>query len=105
MKTHEFIKAKLESFSVELSDIELKALLIDCGISELDNYETNKAKTALAKVIPEMLLKPSIQEGDYSIKYDKDGLVAYYNLICNDLGIENKLTPPKPKINNRSYLW
>jgi len=104
LKTIDFIQAKLASFNVELSDIELKALLVDNGISEADTYETKAAKTALVGIIPELLLKPDITEGGFSVKWDKGAIMNYYGLLCKELGLKNQLIE-QPKVKNKSYLW
>lgn len=104
MKTIDFIQAKLASFNVELSDLELKALLVDNGINELDDYETKAAKKALVGIIPEILLKPDITEGGFSIKWDKGAIEKYYGMLCKELGLKNQLIQ-QPKVVNKSYLW
>ena len=104
MTSTEYIQAKLNQFGIELSSVELSALLIDNEIVETDDYNAKKAKTAIASIIPEILAKPQISEGGYSIKYDSNSVLAYYNLLCSELGFENKLTP-QPKIRNLSNRW
>ena len=104
MKTIDFIQAKLASFNVELSDIEMAALLVDNGILESATYETKAAKIALVGIIPEILLKPDITEGGFSIKYDKAAILKYYSMLCKELGLKNALVE-QPKVVNKSNLW
>lgn len=104
MTTSEFIQAKLASFNITLSDIEMEALLVDNGLTELSEYESKAAKTALLNIIPELLLKPDISEGGFSIKWDKGAIEKYYALLCQELGVQNKLIQ-KPKVSNKSNSW
>jgi len=104
MTLSSFIQSKLGQFGIELSSNELTALFIDNSLNESDDYETTKAKKLLYSIIPELLVKPSISEGGYSVKYDSNSLVSYYNLLCSDLGLENKLIK-QPKVHNASNRW
>lgn len=104
MTTAQFIQAKLANFNVELSDIEMEALLVDNGLNNDSDYEPQAAKTTLLSIIPELLLKPDISEGGFSIKYDKAGIEKYYALLCQEIGVKNKLIP-QPKVVNKSNLW
>lgn len=104
MTVAEFIQAKLASFNVELSNIEMQALLVDNGITESSEYESKLAKTVLTAIIPELLLKPDISEGGFSINFDKLAIEKYYAILCQELGIQNKLVQ-QPKVSNKSNLW
>jgi hypothetical protein len=104
MTTKEFIQAKLTQFGYELSEIELTALLIDNNINDLDDYNSTVAKKAIVSIVPELLIKPSISEGDLSIKYDSNDIISYYNILCSELGVANKLTP-QPKVRNLTNSW
>ena len=103
----DFIKEKFQKFGVTLSITELEALLLDNSIAADQTYTTSsskKAKTALLQIIPEILVMPSVSEGGYSVRFDKDGILAYYKVLCSELGIEDKLNA-QPKIVDRSNRW
>ena len=104
MTVAEYIPSKFAEFGVTLSSNTLNALLIDNGIDTNTEYSSVIAKKVIAGYIPELLLKPQISEGDLSIKYDSNAIINYYNLLCTELGIENKLNPT-PKIRNRTNRW
>ena len=103
----EFIQAKLSRYNIDLTDTELDAAIVDQGLVPTDQYASSVSKSTLkvvASVIPELLLAPDITEGGYSIKYDKTAVLAYYNLLCSQLGIPNALNS-QPKIRSKSHLW
>lgn len=104
MTVSEYIVSEFSEFGVKLSDNTLNSLLIDNGIDSNTEYSSVIAKKVITGYIPKLLLKPQVSEGDYSVKYDRDGIIAYYNILCGELGIENKLNP-KPKIRNMSNRW
>ncbi len=102
MTVAEYIPSKFAEFGVTLSDNTLNALLIDNGIDSNTEYSPAVAKKVIAGYIPELLLKPQLSEGDLSIKYDSNAIINYYTMLCNELGIENKL---KPKVRNITNKW
>lgn len=104
MTIGEFIQAKLASFNVELSDFEMEALLVDNNLTLVSEYEPIAAKQVLLGVIPELLLKPDVSEGGFSMKFDKTAIEKYYALLCQELGVKNKLIQ-QPKVVNKSNLW
>lgn len=107
MTNQEYILAKVERYGVSLSADNLAAMAVDGGITLSAEYTTATAvavKTCLAGIIPELLTVQSVSEGGYSVTRDKDGLLAYYKMLCSELNIPNKLNP-KPAIKDRSDKW
>ena len=103
----EFIQSKLSRFGILLTDTEITILLTDNDLVGTDLYSSDKRivlLTAVAGVIPELLLKPDITEGGYSEKWNRDGILAYYSLLCKELGIDNLLIP-NPTLTNISDRW
>lgn len=88
----EYLQTKLSKFDVEVIEMELEILFLE-GETKL-NTEINTpnvlvdAKKALVTFIPELLLRPEINEGEFKIKFDRDGILAFYKLLCNELGID-----------------
>lgn len=106
MTLSEAVKAKLDFFNCEYSEDFLNSIFITEGLeAEVTLSPSNKEllDKALYCVIPEILVKPSISEGGYSVKFDKDAIVKYYNLLCQKNGFENELN--SGTINDVSYLW
>ena len=103
----EFIQSKLSRFGILLTDTELTILLADNDLVGTDLYSSDKRivlLTAVAGVIPELLLKPDITEGGYSEKWNRDGIMAYYSMLCKELGIDDLLNPG-PTLENISDRW
>ncbi|MBA4852074.1 DUF6706 family protein [Emticicia sp. BO119] len=105
----DYIKSKLSKFNITLDDNELEGLLLKNSIAPDEVYEasnTQKADIALHSYIPELLALPDISEGGFSIKFDRQGILAYYKILCSDLGLEDKTISKQPKIRNMSRrLW
>jgi len=103
----EVITSTLQRYHIELSEAELDAKLILQGLNPTDAFNPSAdrpMKLAIVSVIPELLLAPDVQEGDYAVKFDRNAIMRYYSLLCQELGVEDKLNP-KPKIRNRSRRW
>ena len=103
----EYIQAKLIRYRIALSDVEISALIIDQGLNPIDEYtleNSTSAKTVIVRVVPELLLRPDITEGGYSEKWDRDGILAYYSLLCKEIGLVDELNAV-PTLKNVSYLW
>ena len=101
----EFITAKFTKYGINISVSELEYLGISFGFDPTETLtvsNTEKAKLSIASMIPEILLMPNISEGGYSISHNYPGLKDYYSMLCDELGIENKLIP---KVRNLSNRW
>lgn len=108
MLVADYIKSKLGKFGVLIDDNEVEALLLKNSIASDATYtvdSVDKTEQALYDYIPELLVLSSVSEGDYSINYDKEGILDYYALLSNNLGQPNKLLVQQPKVKNKSYLW
>lgn len=102
-----YIKTKLRRFHLTMDDAELNVLLAGLGespASELTEASLTVAKRVIVSVIPELLLVPDVSQGDYSHKLNKDAVITYYGMLCDELGEENKLAP-QPKVRNKSNYW
>ena len=104
-----YVVAKLSTWGIELSDLEL--FMIMTSLNLLEQYEPlppleaiRLAKMALVQVIPELLLQPDITEGGYSFKRDKAGIIGYYGLLCTELDLPNVLST-KATLTDRSNAW
>lgn len=102
-----YIKKKLRKFGLSIEDDELNVMLTELGESpdgELTPSSIIVAKRVMVSTIPELLLVPDISQGDFSKKYNNDGIIAYYGMLCDELGEENKLTP-QPRVFDASNRW
>lgn len=102
-----FIESKLAGFGIELSADELDVLLVDANVNGTDVYSAATAlgtKTAIVKAIPELLVKADVTEGGFSVKWDKAGITTYYGMLCEELGLVNRLAKT-PTIQDRSNYW
>lgn len=107
----EYVDGKLARVGLEIEDVELTVLMDLRGVDDSTQCD-DAASLAIAKriivdAIPELLLLPDVQEGGMSIKRNPAAIKAYYALLCNELGIDNKLDPPAatPTVKDKSNLW
>lgn len=104
----DYIQSKLSKYGAILDSNELTGLLLKNGIAENEVFNTDsalKADKALHSYIPELLGINSIAEGGYRIQLDREGLLHYYSILCDTLGLPNKLAAQQPKIRNKSNMW
>jgi hypothetical protein len=107
MTLYEALKAKLEFINCQASDSFLAVLFVELNIeSEHELTQNNKSEldTLLYNIIPLILAKPnSVSEGDYSIKYDRDSLIEFYNFLCFKNGLPNAVL--QNAIRDKSDVW
>ena len=89
-----YIKAKFNLWSVELSDdfiaLELARVNFDSA-SEMDS--ASNVDEFFYNVIPDLILMPSnVSEGGFSLSYDKNAMTSYYKMLCTKLGKPNLLS-------------
>lgn len=97
----EYFEAKLSRYNIELSDVETEAALIEEGLDPTAYFtpgSTIQIKTAIVKVLPELLLKPDITEGGYSEKWDKGAVKLFYSLLCGELNLPDVFAVPEPSL-------
>ena len=102
-----YITAKLARYNIEIQADELDGEIVTQGLtptSEFTAGAATPAKRVLLSVIPGLLLQPDITEGGYSMKFDREGVRAFYGLLCAELGEENKLDR-QPVVRDRSNAW
>lgn len=107
MNISQYIINKLSSFEYELDAAEVSVLLNAQGISPEQPLSVENmvaGKLIIAEFIPQLLPLPDVSQGKYSVKRNAEGLKAYYNLLCKELGIDNELDIA-PVIRDRSSYW
>ena len=96
MTANQFISQKLGSFGVAISEADLLEVAIASGLSgdeELTADNTDAIYIGLVNFIPQILARPtSISEGGVSLSWNRDGLIAYYKLLCRKYGLEDTVS-------------
>ena len=93
-----YISQKLSSFGVQLREADLLDIELTNSLSAQDDVSVSNKRAvdvALARFIPTIMARQDVSEGGMSISWDRNALKEYYGMMCQDLGIENRLTPRK----------
>lgn len=105
MKIAEYIKSKVQSFGIPVSEADLLDVMLASGLGEnADDEVTEENIPSVAygiySFIPVLLTRPkSISEGGVSMSWDMNGLRAYYSLLCKMYGFEDILSDEdRPKV-------
>lgn len=101
MTIRNYITQKFSSFGVMLKEADLVELWLSHNINfdmEITRDNIRDVEVAIAGMTPRILAMPDVSEGGMSISMDREALKEYHSLLCRELGIDNKLTKPKPKI-------
>ena len=108
MKIAEYIKEKIQSFGIAMSETDFFDVMLASGLSEKSDEEiTEDDMSAVAygiyTFIPVLLTRPkSISEGGVSVSWDIGGLKEYYSLLCKTYGFDDLLADEdKPKVTFR----
>jgi hypothetical protein len=108
MTIGDYIQAKLKRFNFSMSAEELEAFLVDQEMTASSQYTkelSNKTKIVMVAIIPELLLAPEIKQGDFSIKYNVDGIKTYYSMLCGQTGLPDIFNPVDDTVQDRSDIW
>lgn len=91
---------------MNLSEADLLDMTLNSSVSlddEITQENMIEVKKAITAFIPSLLARPtSVNESGFSISWDKDGIKAYYSLLCKQLGIEDVLAS---RISDASMYW
>lgn len=91
---------------MNLSEADLLDMTLNSSVSlddEITQENMIEVKKAIAVFIPSLLARPtSVNESGFSISWDKDGIKAYYSLLCKQFGIEDVLAS---RISDASMYW
>ena len=105
MTIAEYIKSKVQSFGIPVSEADLLDVMLASGLDEKADEEVaaeNMPAVAygIYTFIPVLLTRPkSISEGGVSMSWDTNGLRAYYSLLCKMYGFEDILSEDdRPKV-------
>lgn len=100
----EYLAVKLSKFGITADEIE--AIVLENPVLEED-LNVQNCKEAMYNTMSSLLQFSDVSEGDYSVKWNLDGLKLWYNTLCIELGKPNVMEPvvSKPQIRNRSNYW
>lgn len=106
MTVSDYITQKIGSFGMHLSEADLLDMTLNSSVSlddEITKENMIEVNKAIAVFIPSLLARPtSVNESGFSVSWDKDGIKAYYSLLCKQLGIEDVLSS---RISDATMYW
>lgn len=107
MTYKEYLTVVLGKFGLSASEIGF--ILTEAGLNPDTTVEssTDKVllKTAMYNHIPAMIAGLSdVSEGGYSVKWNIEGIKAWYALLAAELGLTDKLNS-SPVIRDKSNRW
>jgi len=98
------IASKLQPLSIELTPVQMEALLVENGLNGSAPYTLDlkqPVSQALHSMASQLLAMPDVTEGGYSIKYDRKAVQVF----CEQLWADISQSSTQPKVRNRSSLW
>ena len=92
MTVEAYITQKFQSFGYTLSEADLLDACINLDKdAEVTALNMSGVLLGIHKIIPQVLAHPtSISEGGMTIKWDKNGLLAYYNMLSRTLDVADE---------------
>ena len=106
MTVSDYITQKIGSFGMHLSAADLLDMTLNSSVSledEVTKENMDEVNRAIAVFISSLLARPtSVNENGFSVSWDKDGIKAYYSLLCKQLGIEDVLSS---RISDATMYW
>jgi hypothetical protein len=101
----EVIKSRLAQYSLELSTVEMDAIIVDADLDGSVLYtkaQTTPVKMAMIMALSTVLAKPDVTEGDMSIKWDRSAVQVYLNQLLEETGVTSS---SQPTVTDRSNVW
>lgn len=101
MTAAEYISGKFSSFNVNLTEADLLDMSAASGLdmgAEIDVDTVNLANIAMTALIPSLITMGSVNESGFSVSFNKEGLLQYYNYLCKRYGLENALDDDRPRV-------
>jgi len=102
MNIKEYISSKFQSFGIQVSEADLLDMSLNARVNIEDDVDADvidNISVAIARFIPSLLLRPtSINESDFSMSWNTQGVKDYYSLLCKKYGLKDELNDNKPKI-------
>jgi len=95
MTVREYLTTKFAPFGIVLSEADFAEISFQVDINEeLTDENMKDALRAVAlSIIPQFLLRAkNVSENGFSISWDADALLRWYEWLCSYLEIDNQLT-------------
>ncbi|GIM60087.1 hypothetical protein CAPN008_01370 [Capnocytophaga canis] len=104
MTNKEYITQSLSQFGITPQKVDL--ILFNSGLEANEDADISVVKKALYDNVRELLQGYSnVSEGGTSLTFDRDNLLRWYDLLCDELGLPNPLGGMKRIISDASNLW
>lgn len=92
MTIGEYIYKKIDQLNLGYPKDLADEMMVMLNIDEGGAIDQRSVDLFFYNVIPDVLMRPmSVSEGQYSISYDKDAIIAYYRMLANRLGLDDML--------------
>lgn len=102
MTVADYIKGKLQTFGITVSEADLLELSLSSGISgedEMDQQNIGLVSVAMAGFIPSLLLRAtSINENGFSVSWNVEGIKQYYAFLCKKYGLKDDINTDKATV-------
>lgn len=96
MTIGEYIEKKIGQLNLGIPKDISEEVMVGLDIVEsaqLDKEGLKQVDLFFYTVIPELLIKPlRVSEGQYSVGFDKDAIIAYYSMLARKLGLDDNLS-------------
>jgi len=104
MTNQEYITKVLSGLNVTSDDIDI--IMLKAGLTGASLVDVKACDNAIYNRMSVVLkgITHNVSEGGYSVNWNMDGVKAYYNALCAELGKENMLFS-RPKVRNKSNVW
>lgn len=104
MTNKEYLTKSLNGLNLTEDDIDV--ILLKSNLSGGDAASVTDCDMAVYRRFSSVLkgTMQNVTEGGYSVSWNMDAVKMFYNVLCNELGVDNVLVA-KPKIRNRSNIW
>lgn len=102
MTIKEYISNKFQSFGIQVSEADLLDISFSVNVILDDDINFDNLENvivALVQYVPFLMSRPpSVSESGFSMSWDKDALLNFYNAMCKRYGLRNELDANSPKI-------
>lgn len=107
MIVRDYIREKLNLWGVELSDSFLAVELAKINVTAEEKISENTPiDLFFYNIIPDILLSPtSINEGGYSVSFDRKAMESYYLFLCKKLNKNNLLINKHNEVKDITSRW
>lgn len=92
MTLRDYISSKLASLGASPSEADFVDMALTLDITEEATEATiAEAEKAIALLIPQLIARPDVSEGGFSMRMNRQALSEYYSSLCKKHGLYNQL--------------